>query len=489
MKNIFVTLFIILSFALSVHGEDKAGKKFINLTVGLSTDEKIPYLPEDPTFKGDYKKITKLSVSNALKTLRFEPTAEGVGTLTILDQRGRKIAEYVITVKKSRLENVAREIKNLLAEIEGVSIKIINNKVVVDGEILLPRDMNRIMSVVSQYGDLASSIVTLSPLAQKKIAELIEKDVNNPEITCRAVNGKFILEGLAANKEEKDRAEIIAKTYVPDYVVGAAESAGVLKTMRSIPVLNLIDIKPAGEAPPKKLIQLVVHYVELKKDYTKGFRFQFTPQVDDGASVQFQTGSREPSGVLTSITGTISNLLPKLNWAKEHGHARILQSSSVIVLEGQAGKINSVTKIPYPTIGAQGQQNTEFAESGIKTDITPTMNNPNSDLINLSVNFEIMAYLGQANGAPMTSSNMIQTAVAVRSGQSAAIGGLVRNNSSTGYNRMPKDKASANPLISLYTSKDFQRDQSQFVVFITPVIKTSASTGSEKIKAKFRMKE
>lgn len=489
MKIFLTLLLILLAPNNSFSQESKsATKKFINLTVGLSTDEKLPFLPDDPQFTGDFKKITKLSVAKDMKLLRFDPTSEGVATLNVLDNRGRKVAEYVITIKKSKLENVVREMRSLLGEIEGISIKIVNNKVIVDGEILLPKDMNRIMSVVSQYGDQAATIVTLSPIAQKKIAEIIEKDINNPEITVRAVNGKFILEGLAGSKEEKDRAYIIAQTYVPDYVVGAAEKSGDIKVQRSIPVLNLIELKPAGEAPPKKIVQLVVHYVELQKDYTRGFRFQFTPTLEDQTKIDFQSGSRSPSGFITSITGIVSNLLPKLNWAKEHGHARILQTSSVIVLEGQAGKIQSVTKVPYQTAGAQGQIQTSFEDAGIITDITPTIPNPNSDSINLSVSFKLKSLIGQTESGPLISDNSIQTAVTVRSSQSAAIGGLVSNSSGTDYNKLPKG-TSDNPLISLYSSKLFRRNQSQFVVFITPIIKNSASAGSEKIKAKFRLRE
>lgn len=493
MKQLFYKFSFLLALSLWVVGAnaaDKAPKKFINLTAGLTYDEKIVYVPEEPIYKGDFKKITKLSLSKETKTLRFEPMTEGIGTLTIMDGRGRVIYEYVITVKKSRLENVAREIKSLLGEIEGIAIKVINNKVVVDGEILLPRDMNRIMSVVSQYGEQASAIVTLSPIAQKKISEIIEKDINNPEITCRAVNGKFILEGMANSKEEKDRAEVIALTYVPDYVVGAAEKTGDLKTQKAKPVINLVELKAPGEAPPKKTIQMIVHYVELNKNYSRSFRFQFTPDLGgDGGKVDFQTGSRVPGGIISTISGTISNLLPKLNWAKEHGHARVLQSTSLIVQEGQTGKIQSITKIPYSTTGPQGLGETKFADVGIVSDITPTIPNPNSDAINLSINFKISSLVGtNSKGEPSTAENSLQTAVAVRSTQSAAIGGLVSNTALTDYNKLPKN-ASDNPIISLYASKGFSKNQSQFVVFVTPVIKNSASAGSEKIKAKFRLRE
>ncbi len=491
---------VVLAFCLSIitlgttYAQDPAAatkvtRGYLNLSQGVTSDEKITDLPVSPQFEGDYKKITKLFLDPETKTLRFTPTQLGNGTLVILDAHGKKFREYYITVEKSRLNKVAREIKALLGEIEGIDIKIINGKVVVDGEILLPRDMNRIYSVVSQYPELASSIVTLSPLAQKKIAELIEKDINNPEITCRSVNGKFILEGYASNDKEKDKAEVIAKTYVPDVVVEAAEAGGLIKKQTALAVINLLNVKPAEAAPPKKIIQLVVHYVELNKDYEKGFKFQWTPTLDDGTNINFSSSSREPGGVISSITGTVSNLLPKLNWAKAHGHARILQSSSVIVQDGSAGKIKSVTQIPYQSVGPQGQPITNQTEAGIITNITPKIINPQSDSVDLDISFEVSAMVGMSGTAPLISRNTIQTNLTVRSAQSAAIGGLVSNSSGTDYNKIPKTTTGTDPLISLYTSKAFRRNQSQFVVFVTPVIKSSASAGSEKIKSKFKLKD
>ena len=74
----------------------------------------------------------------------------------------------------------------------------------------------------------------------------------------------------------------------------------------------------------------------------------------------------------------------------------------------------------------------------------------------------------------------------VRSGQSAAVGGLISSTTNTGYNKIPK--GIKNPIISLYASKEFSKNQSQFVVFITPIIKSSASQGADRIKRKFRIR-
>ena len=81
---------------------------------------------------------------------------------------GQLLYEFRIDVRQTSLVKIAREIRGLTADITGIAIKVINDKVVIDGQILLPRDMKRIHTVVKQYGNMASSIVTLSPIAKKK---------------------------------------------------------------------------------------------------------------------------------------------------------------------------------------------------------------------------------------------------------------------------------------------------------------------------------
>jgi pilus assembly protein CpaC len=239
-------------------------RKFINLTLGIEQDEKLPPLPANVEFKGDFRRIVTASYAKDLGMLRLIPKGEGFATLTIHDKRnGKIVAEFRIDVKKSKLDKVVREMRALLGDIEGINIKIVNNRVVVDGQILLPKDLARIYNVVQQFGEQASSLVTLSPLAQKKIAEFISRDINNPEIEVRAVNEKIILQGWANNEEESKRAEIIAKTYLPDIVIEAAEEKGVIKKRKPANdgVINLIQIKEAAPKPPSKMIQLVVHFV------------------------------------------------------------------------------------------------------------------------------------------------------------------------------------------------------------------------------------
>lgn len=480
--------FLILLFLAvmgSAHADD-SDKKYLNLSIGLYTDEKMPNAPEKMSFDGTFRKLMRAEWNSTTKTMRFIPKNVGIATFIMKNAvNGKVIYEYHLDVRKTALEKTAREIQQLLETIEGIQVKVLNNKVVVDGEIILPNDMRRIHTVVKQYGGDATSFVTLSPVAQNKIALFMERKINNPEVRVTAVNNKFVLEGFVNSREEHDKAVIIAKMYSPDIIMDDAVSDKKVIERKAEIVVDLLNIRPPPEGEPSKIIQMVVHYVELEKDYEKSFRFQWMPDISDGSGIQFSSGGRGPGSATAAITGTIQNLIPKLNWAKQHGFARVLQSSSIMVEDGKQGVVNSIQRIPYQTSNGIALS-TQFEEAGIKTSITPSILSARSDSVKLNMNFSVKSLIGISDQGPTTASREVQTVLHVRSGQSAAVGGLISNDSGTNYNKLPPG-VSANPIISLYASKDFRRNQSQFVVFVTPIIKSSASAGSEKIKKKFRL--
>lgn len=477
MKWIFL-LFVICLPVWSI-------EESIPLSVGLDND-----FPLDPEwqgktlkFEGTYTKRTRLFHDKKKHTLRFTPIRKGVGSLII--KEGRSILKkYTVSVRETDLTRVAHEMKSLLGEINGITISIINNKVVVDGEIFVPRDMKRIYNVVKEYGDKATSLVTLSASAQNKVAQFIEREIGNPNITVKAANEKFILRGTVSTKEERENANIIAQLYAPGVVTDPAVQSGVVRdrNVKSV-IINLIKVQPppAKKRAQNKLVHMVIHYVELGNSYSDQFRFQWSPGL---APADYTIGEK----IGKVITGTISNLLPKLNWAKEFGFARVLHSSNLIVEEGEQGKVSSNREIPYGVLaGAAGAQ-VQKANAGVELSIRPTIVGVRKDGVRLEVSFAVSNVVGTASAGPIISKKAINTLVYVRSGLSAAIGGIISHSNTRDFNREPGGNIEgSDPVFNLLSSKNFKRDKNQFVVFVTPFIKSSASTDVEEIKRKFRI--
>lgn len=511
---VFFIIFIVLSFPLSARAQEPLlgyednsfeNHQKVDLMLGIYRDLELSDLPDETQFKiADRKFASRVDISwdNKRKILRLVPKSSGSALITFLDRKTDRVLKQLrVFINKNDLDRVAKEIKNLLGNIEGIQIRVMSDRVVVDGQIILVSDFNRIVSVLGQYGPgKAVSLVQLSPLAMTKIASLIERDINNPQITVRVVNGFFILEGVARDLDERDEALRIAQAYMPPGVSEYATASpfpGMSIVKKKIAsdgefvlgnVLNHLRIQPEPPSQPPKVVQIIVHYVELQKSYVRGFSFQWIPTLGDGT--QLEVSSNVSSGA-TSIGGTITaiiqNLLPKLNWAREHGHARILQSVSMIVENGNPGKFVSQREIPFQVTSPTGVASAEKSQVGINATVTPTITGARSDIVSMKIDFSVGELLEQTAAGPITSNNQVVTNITVRSGQSAAIGGLVTSRSSTGYNRMPD--SATNPLLKLYASKDFNRGQSQFVVFVTPMIKSSASAGVDNVKRKFRLQK
>jgi len=484
LKNFFYAFLI---FFLCSSG---ANEEVIYLSVGLQNDFVLDssFSGKKITFEGSYNNYTRLEYNSQTQTIRFSPRAAGTGTLHI--KEGKNILKkYTVNVVKVDLNRVISEVRGLLIEIDGINIKILNNKVVIDGEISVLDDMKRIFDVVEEYGNSVTSLVTLSKSAQNRIAQFMEQEIGNPNITVRAANEKFILRGVVSKKAERNEAERIAELYAPGIAKEGAVRGGTVQDRVSKKIIiNLIKVEEPSEVKKqKKLILLVVHYIEFDKNYENFFRFQFSPGIEDNTTIQVgQTGTGE---IFKSLTATINNFIPKLNWAKSFGFARILHASNIIVEDGGSGSIQADVDYPYRSTNAEGQINVDTKSIGIQGTIKAQVGGSRQDGVNLSIQgFRIRNLLGIVEGVPLTSTRTISTSLFVRSGQSAAVGGVVSSVNSSGYNRAPSgSKTTGDPLINLLASKEFNKKQNQFVIFVTPSIRSSASTGVEDIKRKFRI--
>ncbi|MBI4041490.1 MAG: pilus assembly protein N-terminal domain-containing protein [Deltaproteobacteria bacterium] len=433
------------------------------------------------------------------KQITLVPKKNGNTSVTIQDLEKRNRVVITITVIVSDRAKVAAELRDLLKDVEGVKIKIIGKKVLIDGEILLPAHLNRIITVANQYSkEELGVIATLSPVAQKIIADKMQEDIHkmgHKEVRVRAVNQKFLVEGTVERGPDGDEnrnavlAIETAKTYVPDIFVTQAEKEGVIEKPSGGPpvVVNLLVVKAKPAAQPEKLVRITTHYVELSKNYAKNFAFNWSPGIQDESTIELKKGN-----LATTVTATVSSLIPKLNKAKTHGHARVLESSTLVVQNNSTGKLENATQIPitvFSTSGGATQQGTEFQDVGLTMEILPTTLE-DSTQVRLNIAFKLKAVIDfNERGQPSISLNNINTVLIVNSGESAAIGGIVSNNLASNYNRIPSSLANnENLLFNLYRSKSFQNNKSQFVIFVTPEILQTASEGAKDLKRKFRVK-
>jgi pilus assembly protein CpaC len=413
----------------------------------------------------------------------------GDTTLTVRDLAGDIKARYLLKVIASDQSKVVIQLKELIGDVEGLEIGIKGDSVYVGGQIVVPSDIGKVVVVLDKYPDVLR-LVELSPQTQLIIARKMQDEMQKSglkDVTVRVVNGSYWIEGVVNSTGERDKAEQIAKAYLPDQIQNLARRTDAVQSTKKLPyeIILTVNEKKAPD-PVVKLFEITAQFVELTKAYDKEFGFSWTPTIGAGGG-SIQVG-KSGGGVTTSSQGTlaatISNLFPKLSSLQSAGHARVVQSGVIVVKDGIEGAINKTTTINY-ALGTGENLKTGQAKAGFDMKITPTM--LQEEKINLKMGISIKATDGSA--APIELDNSVSTQIIVKSGDSAVVGGVVSNKFSTDYDRNAPTSETIEggyPLFSFLKSKKYSTNRSQYVIFVTPKIIESAATGAQEIERKFR---
>jgi len=432
----------------------------------------------------------------------FKPLKSGSTTVTVRDQDGTLRLIFKVRVAGTNLLTVAAEIRELLRDVEGVNVKILGQKVIVEGEVLVPSDYVKVLEVFGnkEYSDYSMNLTSFSNLSLQVIAKKIQEDINvfAPNVKARVVNNRIFLEGSVDSVDVGRNAERIATLYIPDPRPGndlqrLDTSAQALTPSKSI-VQSFIVVNPPPPKKQDKMIRITVHFVELSKDYNKLFAFKWQPgfTADPQIAIGQTNGATGASGA--SFSATISSLLPKLQTAQSAGFARVLRTGTLIVRSGQQGSLNDTVDIPY-AVTSGGQTTGATAKVGLTVGVVPQVLGQSED-IQMSLQLHQSTVLTRApaasGGAPTVADHNVTTAIYVKSNESAAVAAITASDVATDFNKDDPNPGSfsqgTDPLFTLLHSKNYRKTKSQFVIFITPQILDNASDGTDDLKKNFRIK-
>ncbi len=482
--------------------EARADKRQMLLTTGedKAVDLDFDMAGSDGVAIGNPTIVTTQSVTiGGKQQIVFKPLKAGETTVSLRDKEGEIRLIFKVRVTGSSLLRIKTELQSLLRDIEGIDTRIVGPKVVVEGEVLVPADYGRLLSVIQDkaYIDFVLNLATLSPLALQVLAKRIQEDVNSfaPNVRTRVVNGLIFLEGTVENKDNADRAAKVATLYVPELRPGSQLERD--PTVQRLPprslVQNFIVINPPPPKKQERLVRITINFVELKKEYHKLFGFKWQPFYKrDPSGSSLTVGSGGSSGL--SLTTTIFNLFPKLQSAQDAGYARILKTGTVITRSGQPASLEENTEFSYTQVAPNGQLTAAKEPVGLSVNVTPLILGQSED-IQMDLNMNQKNLVGRAPTSavpPITASHKVATKIYVKSNESAAVAGVVSGTVGTDFN---KDDPSPNtasedsePLFNLLRSKAYRKEKSQFVIFVTPQIIDNASEGTEDLKKNFRVK-
>ncbi len=320
---------------------------------------------------------------------------------------------------------------------------------------------------------------------KRKLREVLP---NETGIEVRPSSDYIVLSGEVSSAQAMDMALQVVRSFIPDEAqtplgvqqIGA-RSGALASSLAKDKVINLLQVGGGQQ------VMLEARIAEISRNSLKDFGVGATVNTTvDGNPLRVITGGLlgitgllpngvEGSNALASFTNSRGGI--DLRALETKGLAKILAEPNLVALSGQEASFLVGGEFPVPvaqTGGLAGAITVEFKEFGVGLKFTPTV--LSSQKINLKLGAEVSqidktvgvgAILGQPITIPGTKTRRAATTVEVADGQSFAIAGLLQNDINNAIDQIP-GLGDVPVLGSLFRSTEFQRNETELVIIVTP---------------------
>ncbi|WP_201586638.1 type IV pilus secretin PilQ [Psychrobacter jeotgali] len=177
-------------------------------------------------------------------------------------------------------------------------------------------------------------------------------------------------------------------------------------------------------------------------------------------------GVANPAGSIAFGLLAMSDVMLDLELSalQADNRGEVISTPKILTADKQTAKVSSGTQIPYQEAAASGATSTSFKEAALSLEATP----------NITPDGKIGLQLLITNGTPMIINNQvaisedsISTNVIVEDGQTVVLGGIFRNRSNNGVDKVPF--LGDLPYIGRAFRKDVRsNNKEELLIFVTP---------------------
>lgn len=238
-------------------------------------------------------------------------------------------------------------------------------------------------------------------------------------------------------------------------------------------------LRQLDQAPTQVLIEANIVEVTLSGSLKYGLEWYLQNGLGSGFSggalLNFrQSGAIGPTqpGFSYAITNRAGIIRAVLNAAAERSQLRVLSNPSVLVLDNhtatiQVGQQQPVKSATTVTSNAVTTEAITYKDTGVLLTVKPSVNA--GELITLDIVQQVtdVGEIDAATGQRQFLTRQIQSRVAVRSGETIVLGGLIRDNDTTGRSGIPG--LADLPLVGdLFATNSRSRSRTELLVLLTP---------------------
>lgn len=311
-------------------------------------------------------------------------------------------------------------------------------------------------------GDLATSIRQAAPRSK---------------IDVQTVNGRLRLSGTVPDAVSLDKVLEIASQYSEDVI----NSIQVTKAQQVMLEVRLLEAsRTAGR-------ELGVSWFARRPGGSRALTtggFNFPPADDPSQGFTFDSvlpSGNAPFGTLLAqvlSAGIDADIL--IQALEQKGLARRLAEPNLVALSGEAASFLAGGEVPIPVAESDGTVTVEFKRYGVRLIFTPIV--LDDGLINLKLETEVseidptVTIRSNAVDIPAFTTRNAVTTLELRDNQSFAMAGLLQTTHTKNQRQLPW--LGQIPILgALFRSSDFQKQETDLVIIVTPSLVRPASPG------------
>lgn len=300
-----------------------------------------------------------------------------------------------------------------------------------------------------------SGIVTVQHNLSR-LRQAVDDFMPDTNIHVRSVDDSIVLSGRVHTAVQAEDLRRLASS-----VVGADNK-----------IINRVQI-----AAPNQ-VNLRVRIAEMSREIVKQLGFNWNATVIGSKfRIGLQTGGGAVVNGDNALTGFVTSgkfsLDSVVNALEKEGLISVLAEPNLTALSGETASFLAGGEFPIPIPQDNRTIGITFKQFGVGLAFTPTL--LSDERINLKVRPEVSqltstgAVTIQGFSIPALTTRRAETTVELGSGQSFAIAGLLQNTLTRDLNKFP-GLADLPILGALFRSDNYQRNESELVIIVTPYI-------------------
>ncbi|WP_223385668.1 type II and III secretion system protein family protein [Oricola cellulosilytica] len=301
------------------------------------------------------------------------------------------------------------------------------------------------IALFNENKELIGSIDVEVSVDTTRLRSAIQENVPDADIKVTTTNGQVVLSGDAPDQVSADRAKKIAEKFADEDII------------------NSVNVTSSQQ------VQLNVRFVEINRDAgqelgvkIKDLSYSTTRDGDAGL-----IGFNSPGGnFFGSLVSGGLNVDIAIKAMEDRGVARRLAEPNLIARSGETASFLAGGEFPIVVNDNDGGVRVEYKKFGVGLEFTPTV--LKDGLIALEIEPEVSAIDRTFDASfPVLSVRRARTSVDLKSGQSFMMAGLFQAENSVNNDRIPG--VGKTPILgALFSSKKFQRRETDLVMIVTP---------------------